>query len=572
MATPALLRAPWRKVLALLTVCAFGAAACGGDDGGGGSSSDTTAQSGAVTATTDPAEADLEPVPGGTLRYGLEADTSTPWTPQNSVCAISCHMIMRTVYDTLALYDENGDYKPYLAESITPNDDFTEWTIVPRAGVTFHDGTALDAAAICDNLTRHLASVLTGRALLNVADEPDGAGPVVSEDGTACVVPMVDPWANFPVYLSGQIGYIASPTWLAAVDADPAVATRPVGTGPFVFESYDPGGTFAATKNPNYWRAGEGLPYLDRVEMRVFVDVQSRTNALLDGQVDMIHVSNGEFIASLRDEDSIEMEETDAFGETNYLLLNNRDPVIADERVRRALALATDNESLSRDRAAGVHPVANGPFSRTQVGYLEDTGYPAFDLAAATDLVAEYEAENGPLTITFDTTNDPYNEETNQLIAANWQAAGIDVNINTVEQGSFIVNALTGNFQVFGWRNHGGVNPDSQRIWWHSETGDLATNPLALNFGGINDPDVDAQLEILRQTTDDAEIQAAAEEINRIFAERVYNIWNTWTVWGLAHTPAVHDIQAFTFPDGSPTIPGAGIAGTHQIVQMWIAQ
>ena len=82
---------------------------------------------------------------------------------------------------------------------------------------------------------------------------------------------------------------MASPTWLAAVDADPADAAAPVGTGPFVFESYEPGGTFAATKNANYWRASEGLPHLDRVEMRVFVDVQSRVNALLDGTVDMIH-------------------------------------------------------------------------------------------------------------------------------------------------------------------------------------------------------------------------------------------------------------------------------------------
>lgn len=559
----------------MLVSCSFVAAACGGSDddesGGGGET-----ESGAVTQPPDAEEEALTPEDGGTLRYGLEADTSTPWTPQNSVCAISCHMIMRTVYDTLTTYGEDGEIKPYLAESVTPNADFTEWTIVPRAGVTFHDGTPFDAAAICDNLTRHLTSVLTGNALLNVnggPDDPDGPGPQVNADGSACVVPMKAPWVTFDVYLSGQIGYMASPTWLAAVEAGTADEAAPVGTGPFVFESYEPGGTFAATKNPNYWRASEGLPHLDRVEMRVFVDVQSRVNALREGAVDMIHLSNGEFIADLRNDDSIEMEETDDFGETGYLLLNNRDPVLQDVRVRRALALATDNESISRDREGGVEPPANGPFNPTQIGYLEDTGYPTYDLEAAIALVDEYEAENGPLTITFDTTNDPYNVETNEFIAASWQAAGIDVNINQVEQGSFIVNALTGNFQVFGWRNHGGVNPDSQRVWWHSETGVLDdTHPLALNFGGINDPDIDAQLDVIREATDPADRQAAAEEINRIFGEQVYNIWNTWTVWGLAHSPAVHGIDDFTFPDGEGTIPGAGIAGTHQIVQMWIEQ
>jgi peptide/nickel transport system substrate-binding protein len=548
------------------------AAACGGDDDGDG---DATEDTGGGSATTAPS--DLEPQPGGTLVYGLEADTSTPWTPQNSVCAISCHMIMRTVYDTLASYDENGGVRPYLAESIEPNADFTEWTITPQQGVLFHDGTPFDAAAICANISAHLTSVLTGKALLNVdggPDDPEGPGPTVSADGASCVVPMKEPWTHFPVYLTGQIGYMASPTWLAAVAAGTAEAAAPVGTGPFVFESYEPGngGSFIATKNADYWRASEGLPYLDQVEMRVFVDVQSRVNALLDGTVDMIHLSNGEFVADLREEDSIVLEETSTFGETSYLLINNRDPVLSDVRVRRALAMATDNNSLSEDRSAGVQAPANGPYSPEQVGYLDDTGYPEFDLEGAIALVEEYEAENGPLAITFDTTNDPYNRETNELIAANWQAAGIDVTINTVEQGAYILNALQGNFQVFGWRNHGGVDPDSQRIWWHSETADPATNPLALNFGGIADPDLDAQLEIIRTSNDDAERQAAAEEINRIFGEQVYNIWNTWTVWGLAHKPTVHGISDFTYPDGTGTISGNGIAGTHQIVQMWVEQ
>lgn len=548
------------------------AAGCGGDDDDEGGT-DTTEDTGATDDTTPADEG--EPVDGGTLVYGIEADSATPWTPQQTVCAISCHMIMRTVYDTLTLPAEDGSYKPYLAESVEHNDDYTEWTITPRQGVTFHDGTPFDAAAICANLTGHLGSVLTGKALLNIdggPDDPGRPGPQVSADGSACVVPMKQPWTRFDAYLSGQIGYMASPAYLEAAATDPSIAAQPVGTGPFVFESYEPGGSFIATKNPNYWRASEGLPHLDRVEMRVFVDVQSRVNALLDGTVDMIHLSNGEFIRDLRDERSIVMTETDTYGETGYLLLNNRDPVLQDIRVRRALAMATDRESLSRDREGGVEPPANGPFNPTQIGYLEDTGYPEYDLEGAIALVNEYEEETGTdLRITFNTTNDPYNAETNEFIAASWEAAGIDVDINTVEQGQFIVDALTGNFQVFGWRNHGGVDPDSQRVWWHSETGELSeTSPLALNFGGIDDPDIDAQLDIIRSSTDQDERREAAEEINRLFGERVYNIWNTWTVWGLAHKPSVKGIDAFTFPDGTGTLPGAGIAGTHQIVQMWI--
>ena len=80
----------WTRLLALLLGLAMVAAACGGDDDtaeGGDDGGD-----GPTDSEPDESEAG-DPVPGGKLVYGVEADTSTPWTPANSVCAISCHMI-----------------------------------------------------------------------------------------------------------------------------------------------------------------------------------------------------------------------------------------------------------------------------------------------------------------------------------------------------------------------------------------------------------------------------------------------------------------------------------------------
>ena len=77
-------------------------------------------------------------------------------------------------------------------------------------------------------------------------------------------------WVPFPIYLTGQIGYMASPTWMKAADADTALEAKPVGTGPFVFKDYKPGESFDATKNPNYWN--KPYPYLDEVEFRVIPD------------------------------------------------------------------------------------------------------------------------------------------------------------------------------------------------------------------------------------------------------------------------------------------------------------
>ena len=68
---------------------------------------------------------------------------------------------------------------------------------------------------------------------------------------------------------------------------------------------------------------------------------------------------------------------------------------------------------------------------------------------------------------TFNTTNDPFNVETNTLIISMWTEVfgdQVQATITPIEQGQYIGLALTGTFQAFGWRNHGGIDPDQQRL------------------------------------------------------------------------------------------------------------
>ena len=576
-------RKPGRLLAALVISAGLIGVACGSDD----TSSKTTDATSPASETTGPGTDETTPVvettaappttaagevpvPGGKVVMGIEADTSSPWRPSEMVCAIACYQVIRNIYDSLAMANDAGSWSPYLASAITPNDDFTVWSITARDGVTFHDGTPFDGAAIVENISRAKAGILTGNALRPVETiEVDAADPMTA------VLTMNTSWAAFPFTLAGQAGMQASPTWLAASDTDDTLKSQPVGTGPFVYADYRPGEVFSMTKNPDYWNAP--YPYLDAIEFRPIADGLNRRDALKSGTVDLIHTTNAESILEFRDNpDEYPMVEISNNAETAYTLLHatQEGSPLTDVRIRCALAWATDEQLLIDTIGGGLNQIAYGPFSPTQVGYLESTGFPeAQDMAKAQELIAEYKAEfPGPLSLSLATTTDQTNLTIAQQQQQWWTEAGIDeVTIDQIDQANYIVTALLGNFQVFQWRNHGGFDLDQQYIWWHSKAAP-PVGELALNFGRIRDPQLDALLDENRASTDAARKKEIAEEVNLLFGTQCYDIWGSYTIWGVAGKPSVHGVTLFPLPDGSNAPFGAGFAGTFYPMTLWVEQ
>ena len=531
-----------------------------------GGGSDTTAAV-ATTAPPPTTAAEEVPVPGGKVVFGLEADTSSPWRPAEMVCAIGCYQVIRNIYDSLVMPNDAGSWSPYLASALVPNDDFTEWKITAREGVTFHDGTPFDGASIVDNLSRAKEGILTGNAL-----RPVETIAVDAADPMTAVVTMNTAWAAFPFTLIGQAGMQASPAWLAASDTDDTLKSKPVGTGPFVYSDYRVDESFTMTKNPDYWNAP--YPYLDSIEFRVIPDGLNRRDALKSGTVDLIHTTNGETISEFRDTQEFPMVEIQNNAETSYTLLHvtQEGSPLTDVRVRCALAYASDQQLLIDTIGAGVQQISFGPFSPTQVGYLASTGFPeAQDMAKAQELIAAYKAENpGPLNLSLATTQDQTNLTTAQQQQQWWTEAGVDnVTLDQIDQANYIVTALLGNFQVFQWRNHGGFDLDQQYIWWHSKAAP-PVGELALNFGRIRDPQLDALLDENRASTDPARKKEIAESVNKLFGEQCYDLWGSYTIWGIAGKPNVKGVNLFTLPDGAQAPFGAGIAGIFYPMTLWV--
>ena len=128
---------------ALLLAFGLVAAACGGSDdsSGGERRTRTRAARSPPIPTTGPT-----PTRGGSITFAREAETSSPWTPSAMICDVACHQAIKGIYDTLIWPDAEGEVHGMLLESFEPNADFTEWTLTPREGITFHDGTPWDVA------------------------------------------------------------------------------------------------------------------------------------------------------------------------------------------------------------------------------------------------------------------------------------------------------------------------------------------------------------------------------------------------------------------------------------------
>ncbi len=578
----------------------------------GGGSTPTSGATGSTEATTQEtiskgertAKDPPNPVQGGTLIYGLEADTANPWAPYRCSCATSGRAVLKAISDSLWSEKPDGTPVPLLVESFDHNADYTQWTVHMRDGIKFQDGTPLDGAAVKFNVDTCLASTLAASAYAAI-DHVEASG----QDATFFT--RGGPWVALPGYFGdgAPCGFMFSPKWLASLQdvpqrdqktpvydatlaATPATGdpAKPIGLGAFKFESYTPGNgnAFKAVRNPDYWRGPNGitsekLPYLDEIDFVVAVDEDSRSNSVRAGDFDVMMTSMGDTIDRFLDDDAFEINSTTKFGDTGYIMLNvasgdadpegkNANSPLLNLDCRKALAGAIDLDRVKDERSAGLDPPANGPFPPGSIGYVKDTGYPKFDVATAQDEMDKCLAalKTDHIEFGFNTTNDPFNVETVALITSMWtDAFGNKVQTKTtpIEQGQYIGLALTGAYQALTWRSHAGNDPDQQRVWWQS-SGASPIGQIALNFNRIKDPKMDAALETIKSNPDPAARKTAAEDVNKLFGAQVYNLWLNWALWAIISGPYVHGVQSNKLPDGTQGI-GLAYLGLHNINQMW---
>jgi peptide/nickel transport system substrate-binding protein len=514
-----------------------------------------------LVGTAGPAPgANAGPRQGGEITYGLEAETGGGWCPRTSRLAISGIQVAAAIYDTLTVPNTKGKMVPYLAESVTPNDDFTQWTITLRDGITFHDGTPVDAAAVALNLEAYRASALIGTSLRNVAG-------VTVDSPSQLTVTTATPWPQFPwaLYLDGRFAIVAP----AQLNAGDACSSNLVGSGPFrLAEPWVVNQQLVVERNEDYWQEdaqGNQLPYLDRITFTPVADAGQRVNSLVGERLDVMHTSDGQQVDALQQQaDTLTlMEEKPGRREVRYYLMNAAKPPLDDLNARTAVAMAIDREEINALRNNGIFTIANGPFDSKVMGYLKNPGFPKFNPTQAKKLVADYKATHGgEFSVVLEHTNDTANVAEAEILKRQLEEVGITASLKQDDQTGFITAAVSGNYSIMLWRQHPGDDPDAQYQWW--QTGSL------LNFGKFADPELQALLDQGRAATDAAERKQIYQDVNQRFADQRYNVWAYYSQWVIAAQDDVSGLEGPPLPDkgGKPLF----LYGRHPLLGVSLAQ
>ncbi|MFP5258729.1 MAG: peptide-binding protein [Acidobacteriota bacterium] len=446
-----------------------------------------------------------EPVAGGRIVMALIGEPSNLIPPLASDSA--SHEVADLLYVSPLRYDKDIKLECMAAERFEVLEDGKLLKFALRPGIRWTDGVELTAEDV--EFTYKL--MIDPKTPTAYAEDYKQIESFTVTGKYTFEVRYAEPFARS---LATWAGAILPKHVLAGQDLmTTRYAREPIGAGPYVLTSWEPGRSLTLTVNPDYF---EGRAYLDQVVYRIIPDTSTMFLELKAKNLDMMGLTPQQYLYQTTGpswEADWQKFKYLSFGYT-YLGYNLKSPFFTDVRVRRAIAQAVNKEDIVKGAILGLGLPTIGPYKPGTWVYDTDIKDYAFDPAAAKALLAEagWQDRNGD-GVLEDASGRPFSFTilTNQgnearikaatIIQSQLAAVGIKVAIRTVEWASFIKEFVDkGNFDalVLGWSI--AQDPDNYDVWHSSRA-----VPGGLNFVGYKNPEVDALLERGRRTVDQAE-------------------------------------------------------------------
>lgn len=490
-----------------------------------------------------------KPVPGGQLTVAIDAeptgfDPLTADDPTPGAASVS-----NEIFASLTAPTAKGTYAPYMAQSLSGNSDDSVWTIKLRPNMKFADGTPINAAAVEYNLARMRKA---GAGFTEVKS-------FKVTNPLTLVVTMNGPWSSFPAALSGQQGWIASPTALKSEGKQ--FATKPVGSGPYELKSWSQGNQIVLVPNPHFWR--KGLPSISKVTYKIITDSSARLSALQSGTVDAAEVQPSQAIAAGLNTDKAQYQWQYLANGVDLVYFNTGVAPLNNITARRALAAATNRKALIKTVWRNVGSVANSPIPSSNPFYSQ-VNFPSYNLAQAKSLVAQYRKQTGKaLSLTLSSSNSPTQELEAQALQSMWKAAGIQVKLAAPEEaGTYSQTVVGKKFEaaIFGFPPI--LDPDQ----WYTL---IWTPGGPLNVANYKNPTIAAALKQGSTATTLQARRAAYATVNKQLASNVYSLFLHASVNEFAVRSNVHGLNSLTAPDGTK-LPYGQEFQVFPLETMWV--
>lgn len=499
----------WRAAAAVAVVGALALSGCASD-----------------TPTTEP-EQTLQPVIGGDLTVGLQVAPKS-LDPLFGNAPDLDRNTFNLFYEPLIRLLPGGEVENVLAESYETSEDETTLTFTLREGVVFSDGTPFDADAVVANLERVIdPAVASPRASDLVAMDS-----VTAIDEKTVEITLKSPAPAFLAGLSSEAGLMVSPAALA----DPAaLQLNPVGTGPFVFTGFVNGQDIAAERNPDYWakdEAGNALPYLDSVTLRIIPDANVKLTELKTGGVQLIDTVPVRQVTDLTSDPAFQV--IDGRGVQKWMAFNTTRAPFDDARVRQALALAIDREAISSVITTGIGQVNATLCTPTEVCFDESLKPIATDVDAAKALLED--AGVSDLAVTISVINREPDNTIAQLVQAQLGEIGVTLDIQTLEREAWIEQVLGKDYDMATLQI--GVPRLDPSLAFNGSFSATA----AQNWAGVDDQDLFDAVATAGSTFDADERREAFATAQKILLDEAYYVFFYWNADPAGATSALQGL------------------------------
>jgi peptide/nickel transport system substrate-binding protein len=397
--------------------------------------------------------------PGGTLNFGIATDTAIidPSISGSSITAL----IARNVVDSLVGQAEDNRFTPWLAERWEVSEDNTRYVFHLRQGVTFSDGTPLDAVAVKYNFDRILDPKTTSiyaRSLLGPVES------IAAPDERTIIVTYRQSFAPLLQGLSLPYLGIQSPTYLRKAES---TTNTVVGSGPFVLDSFIKGSGSRLSRRADYnWGPGyaahTGPAHLDAIVFKYLPEASVRLGALNSGQLQAIDEVPPANFRSVQANDALQVVTRENPGINHSLFLNTSKAPFEDVRVRQAFQSAVDVAAAVKAAYFGSIRPADNILSPTTLDYDPAVASQwGLDLAKANRLLDEagwtkdstgIRSKGGQrlsVHLVYDSASLSASDVTlTQAVQFSVKKAGFDLVLDPVDAGGFAARLASNDYDI----------------------------------------------------------------------------------------------------------------------------